>query len=160
DRIRRLVGAPAPRSRRSWLAGVVALAILPTGLTFTVGRDAASPDSVSTGISDSRGAGESHGTRESHSPGSSGSDSNGGSGSSSKAGSGSDSREGTWSAKRTGDKVDLEMSMSWGGGHHLWSMGETYGLKELIGLAAGPDVRFELQRDAGTFRFRGKFEGD
>src|SRR3954470_15484509 len=31
DRIRRLVGAPAPRSRRSWAAGLLALALLPAG---------------------------------------------------------------------------------------------------------------------------------
>jgi beta-lactamase regulating signal transducer with metallopeptidase domain len=127
DRIRRLVGAPAPRPRRSWMAGVVALSLLPVGLTFNFARGAASPDSASA-------------SEESHAP--------------------ADSRQGTWSAKRMGDKVDLEMSMSWGGGHHRWSTGETYAAKDLPGLGAGPDVHFELRRDAGTFRFEGKFKGD
>ncbi|HEV7786499.1 MAG TPA: M56 family metallopeptidase, partial [Thermoanaerobaculia bacterium] len=131
DRIRRLVGAPAPRSRRSWMAGVVALSLLPAGLTFNFARGAASPDDMAV----SAPAGE-----EKQAP--------------------ADSRQGTWSAERKGDKVDLEMSMSWGGGHHRWSMGETYAAKDLPGLAAGPDVHFELRRDAGTFRFEGKFKGD
>jgi beta-lactamase regulating signal transducer with metallopeptidase domain len=127
DRVRRLVGAPAPRSRRSWLAGVVALSLLPAGLTFNFARGAANPDSASA-------SGESHVAV--------------------------DSRQGTWSAERRGDKVQLTMSMSWGGGHHTWSNGEDYALKDLPGLAAGPDVHFELRRDAGTFRFEGKFKGD
>ncbi|MFY9821211.1 MAG: M56 family metallopeptidase [Thermoanaerobaculia bacterium] len=127
DRVRRLVGAPAPRPRRSWLAGVVALSLLPAGLTFNVSHVAANPDSASAAV-------------ENHGP--------------------ADSRQGTWSAERKGDKVDLEMSMSWGGGHHRWSNGETYAAKDLPGLTAGPDVRFELRRDAGTFRFEGKFKGD
>src|SRR5436305_10863402 len=38
NRVRRLVGAPAPRPRRSWLAGVLALSLLPAGLTFNVAR--------------------------------------------------------------------------------------------------------------------------
>ncbi|HEV7508350.1 MAG TPA: M56 family metallopeptidase [Thermoanaerobaculia bacterium] len=131
DRIRRLVGAPAPRPRRSWLAGVVALSLLPAGMTFNFAHGAASPDDMAVSAS----AGE-----EKQAP--------------------ADSRQGTWSAERKGDKVDLEMSMSWGGGHHRWSMGETYAAKDLPGLAAGPNVHFELRRDAGTFRFEGKFKGD
>jgi len=34
-------------------------------------------------------------------------------------------RQGTWSAERRGDRIQLEMSMSWDGGHHSWSNGET-----------------------------------
>jgi beta-lactamase regulating signal transducer with metallopeptidase domain len=131
DRVRRLVGAPAPRSRRSWMAGVVALSLLPAGMTFNFVRGASSPDSASA---------VSGAPAESRAP--------------------ADSRQGTWSAKRMGDKVDLEMSMSWGGGHHRWSRGETYAAKDLPGLAAGPDVHFEMRLDAGTFRFEGKFKGD
>lgn len=131
DRIRRLVGAPTPRPRRSWMAGVVALSLLPAGLTFNYARGAANPDDMAASAS----AGE-----EKQAP--------------------ADSHQGTWSAKRMGDKIDLQMSMSWGGGHHTWSLGETYAAKDLPGLGAGPDVRFELRRDAGTFRFEGKFKGD
>jgi len=131
NRVRRLVGAPAPRPRRSWMAGVVALSLLPVGLTFNFARGAASPDDM---------AGSASASEEKHAP--------------------ADSRQGTWSAKRMGNRVDLEMSMSWGGGRHRWSMGETYAAKDLPGLAAGPDVRFELRRDAGTFHFEGKFKGD
>jgi beta-lactamase regulating signal transducer with metallopeptidase domain len=131
DRVRRLVGAPAPRSRRSWLAGVLALSLLPAGLTFNVARGSeGSGSAAGTGHS----AGEGRSAAEGH--------------------------QGTWSAERRGDKVQLEMSMSWDGGHHRWTNGETYAAKDLPGLAAGPDVRFELRRDAGTFRFEGKLRGD
>ncbi len=131
DRIRRLVGAPTPRPRRSWMAGVVALSLLPAGLTFNFARGAASPGDMAASAS----AGE-----ENQAP--------------------ADSRQGTWSAERKGDKIQLNMSMSWGGGHHTWSNGETYAAKDLPGLAGGPDVHFELRRDAGTFRFEGKLKGD
>src|SRR5436305_2633249 len=131
DRVRRLVGVPAPRSRRSWLAGVLALSLLPAGLTFNVARGAGGSDGDA-------GAGRAAGEGRSSAEG----------------------RQGTWSAERRGDKIQLEMSMSWGGGHHTWTNGETYSAKDLPGLAAGPDVHFELRRDAGTFRFEGKFKGD
>ncbi len=53
------------------------------------------------------------------------------------------------------------MSMSWNnGGHHRWSHGETYAAKDLAGLLASPDVRFDLRRDAGTFHFEGRVRGD
>ncbi len=137
DRVRRLVGAPAPRSRRSWLAGVLALSLLPAGLTFNVARGAAGSDSAG-GSEGAAGAGNAAGEGRSAAEG----------------------RQGTWSAERRGDKIQLEMSMSWGGGHHSWTNGETYAAKDLPGLAAGPDVRFELRRDAGTFHFEGRFKGD
>ncbi len=38
DRIRRLVGAPARPSRRSWVAGLLALSLLPMGLSFNYVR--------------------------------------------------------------------------------------------------------------------------
>jgi len=113
------------------MAGVVALSLLPAGLTFNFTRGAASPDDMAASASASD---------EKQAP--------------------ADSRQGTWSAERKGDKVQLNMSMSWGGGRHNWSNGETYAVKDLPGLGAGPDVHFELRRDAGTFRFEGKFKGD
>ncbi|MBW8878409.1 MAG: M56 family metallopeptidase [Acidobacteria bacterium] len=137
DRVRRLVGAPAPRSRRSWLAGVLALSLLPAGLTFNVARGAAGSEG-SAGSDAAVGAGHAAGEGRSSAEG----------------------RQGTWSTERRGDKIQLEMSMSWDGGHHRWTNGETYSAKDLPGLAAGPDVRFDLRRDAGTFRFEGKLKGD
>lgn len=131
DRIRRLVGAPAPRPRRPWMAGVVALSLLPAGMTFNFVHGATSSDDMAVSAS----AGE-----EKQAP--------------------ADSRQGTWTAKREGDKINLQMSMSWGGGRHNWSMGQTYDAKDLSGLGAGPDLHFELRRDAGTFRFEGKFKAD
>jgi Zn-dependent protease with chaperone function len=150
DRIRRLVGAPAPRSPRSWLAGVVALSLLPAGLTFNYARGADPEDPVDTASTANSASTASTAAPESSAGKSAGEEKH----------AAAESRQGTWSAERKGDKVDLEMSMSWGGGHHRWSMGETYDAKDLPGIAAGSDVHFEMRRDAGTFRFEGKFKGD
>ncbi|HEX4964734.1 MAG TPA: M56 family metallopeptidase [Thermoanaerobaculia bacterium] len=131
DRVRRLAGVPEGRPRRSWMAGVLALSLLPAGLTFNVARGTAGPNEPAGGGREAAAAS-------------------------------SQGREGTWSATRKGDRVQLEMSMSWSGGghHHSWSNGEDYLLRDLPGLGTGPDVRFELRRDAGSFRFEGKFWGN
>lgn len=120
DRIRRLVGAPA-RSRRPWVAGVLALSLLPLGLTIDYARS--SPSST-----------------EQPSP------------------SRQDTERGTWSAERQDDgKIHLEMKMrgTWGS----WEESNSYPASVFKGLGAGPEVRFDLPRDAGTFHFQGRFEG-
>ena len=133
DRVRRLVGAPARGSRRSWLAGALALSLLPAGLTLNYARfseptdDGPSSGSATTGEpSPSRQPAE---------------------------------RRGTWSAERQeGGKIHLEMKMrgTWGS----WHESNTHPASAFKGLGAGPEVRFELPRDAGTFHFQGRFEGE
>ena len=133
ERIRRLVGAPAPRSPRSWLAGVLALSLLPMGLSFNYARGSVDKDDSG---SFSAEAGDAAGR--------------------------ADGRRGTWTAVRRGNQIQLEMTMSWSGNgsRHRWTNGETYDAKDFPGLTAGPDVRFDLRRDAGTFHFEGRFKGD
>jgi bla regulator protein blaR1 len=135
DRIRRLVGAPARRSPRSWVAGVLALSLLPVGLSFnyvrgsvdrSIDKDDSGSFSSETGDTADR----------------------------------ADGHRGTWSAERRGNQIQLEMSMSWNGGHHRWSHSEDYPAKDLAGLLASPDVRFDLRRDAGTFHFEGRVRGN
>jgi beta-lactamase regulating signal transducer with metallopeptidase domain len=138
DRIRRLVGAPARRSPRSWVAGVLALSLLPAGLTFNVVRGSMDRDDTGSFSGDIEiGNTETGDTADR-----------------------ADGHRGTWTAERQGDRIKLEMTMSWGGGRHRWMNGETYAAKDFPGLTAGPDVRFDLRRDAGTFHFEGRFRGD
>jgi hypothetical protein len=142
DRIRRLVGAPARRSPRPWMAGVLALSLLPVGLTFDYARG--SVDKNDSGSS-SMEAVETDGNAETG-----------------DTADRADGHRGTWTAERRGKEIQLEMTMSWSGNgsHHRWSNGETYDAKDFPGLTAGPDVRFDLRRDAGTFHFEGRFKGD
>jgi len=68
-------------------------------------------------------------------------------------------RPGTWSAQLKGDRMRLEVSQrkeGWGS----WTSVDEYPVAGFTGFTPGRDVRFELRRDAGTFRFRGSFDGD
>jgi hypothetical protein len=47
------------------------------------------------------------------------------------------------------------MSGTWGS----WEESNSHPASAFKGLGAGPEVRFELPRDAGTFHFQGRFEG-
>jgi beta-lactamase regulating signal transducer with metallopeptidase domain len=127
DRIRRLVAAPAPGSRRSWLAGVLAFSLLPFGVTFNYARLSPSTDDAASAVSTPGGRQDT-------------------------------GRRGTWSAEREeGGKIHLEMRMhgTWGS----WEESNSYPASTFKGLGAGPEVRFDLPRDAGTFHFEGRFEG-
>jgi beta-lactamase regulating signal transducer with metallopeptidase domain len=127
DRIRRLVGAPRRSSRRSWAAGVLALALLPAGaaVQLACARDSAK-DTATASTADVPSE-----------PG---------------------TRQGRWTADAESNGVRLEMIVrkaGWG----RWTSIDEYPMSQFAGLATGPDVRFELRRDAGTFRFRGNFDG-
>jgi hypothetical protein len=65
---------------------------------------------------------------------------------------------GTWKAELTGDRLRLEMTYrktGWG----RWTSVDDYSTSQLTGFHPGRDARFELRRDAGTFRFQGSFQG-
>lgn len=138
DRVRRLVGAPARPAGRSWLAGLLALSIVPFGLSLQWGGG--------TRAAANGGGSPSPAANRGGSPGPAAT---------------AESRRGQWTATRQGDRVDLESTMSWKSASesHRWHVGETYEAKDLVGLTAGPDVRFELRREAGTFLFEGRFAG-
>jgi beta-lactamase regulating signal transducer with metallopeptidase domain len=124
-RVRRLIGgAPGRPSRRFWVAGVLALALLPAGAAVQLGCDRVSFD-----ITRKEPAASARG-----------------------------GLNGRWTARLDGDAVRLETTMrkpGWG----TWTTVDDHPLSDLAGLAEGSDVRFELRRDAGTFRFRGSWDG-
>lgn len=147
ERVRRLVGVPVRRSRRSWLVGLLALALVPAGLALrwawaesNEARIRAAWDSDYPDYPDDPA--ERRQAAKDDTP--------------------AGRRQGTWEAERKGDKVELDSRLSWraGGGRHRWQSAETYPLSELHGLSAGPEVRFELRRDAGRFLYQGRFNGD
>lgn len=134
ERIRRLVGAPVHRPRHSWMAGVLALSLLPLvglGISHASGtpdrpdQEAVRPPGVvivgrvvETPAQEDR------------------------------------SSLGTWTARRKGEKVEL--SLRWGIGRSRLESSFSLAANQLAGLTAG---RFEIRRDAGTLRFAGRFEG-
>lgn len=138
DRVRRLVGAPA-RSRRPWLAGVLALSLFPVGVTFDFAR-----------VSESADGGPSSVAAESPAPPAASAQG--------RQGTEGTERRGTWSAERQDDaKIHLRMKMrgTWGS----WEESKNHPASAFKGLGAGPEVRFDMPRDAGTFHFEGRFEG-
>jgi beta-lactamase regulating signal transducer with metallopeptidase domain len=149
DRVRRLVGAPVRRSRRSWLVGLLALALLPAGLALRWARGESAERSWAEFDSD---------YADSVSKGSATEEKEAARAPSSQAA----VRTGTWKAEWEGDKVQLESTMAWKskGESHRWQNGETYSANDLVGLTRGPEVRFELRRDAGRFLYEGRFRGD
>jgi len=69
---------------------------------------------------------------------------------------------GTWNARRENDgRVHLQMEVHEVTEHSRReeSHSDDFPARDLIGLGAGPDVRFELRRTAGTFHFQGRFNG-
>lgn len=126
-RIRRLAGAPEGQPRRSWVAGVLALSLLPAGVTFQI-MPAGLSEAEATPSSVSSSAGQEKGER------------------------------GTWSLERRKDgRIWLQMKMR--SDHGSWSNASTLAPSEVPGLGAGPEIAFEIRRDAGTLHFHGRMEG-
>ena len=65
---------------------------------------------------------------------------------------------GTWTLERKkGDHFRLETEMRGQGNH--WVNNTDVRASELKGLSNGPNVRFEIPREAGTLNFQGSFDG-
>jgi beta-lactamase regulating signal transducer with metallopeptidase domain len=155
ERIRRLVGAPVHRPRRSWMAGVLALSLLPlAGLGISRASGAPDRPDRKEDVPPHDAVIESQVVAPSAAP---------------IRGVVIESRIletpaqedrpslGTWTARRRGEKVEL--SLRWGTGRIRSESSFSLTANQLAGLTAGPEVRFELRRDAGTLRFEGRFEG-
>ena len=153
ERIRRLAGVPAHPPRRSWMAGVLALSLLPlAGLEMshasgTPDQRAAAPPRVP--VIGTRIVGVVPMPAAPPAPAAARTDET-------PAKEDRSSRS-TWTAQRKGEKIWL--SLRWGSGRSRSESSFFLAANQLAGLAAGPEVRFELRRDAGTFRFEGRFEG-
>ncbi len=129
-RIRRIVGAPAGARPKAGLAVAVVLALLLSG---------AAVQSVRVASARAAEPAAEHQDKDAPLP-PRGSKATGG-----------------WTAERTKDGLDLQIRVRNSKGNMNSSLEIREG--ELVGLGAGPDVRFELRRAAGTFRFEGKFDG-
>lgn len=64
---------------------------------------------------------------------------------------------GQWTAERDRDGLQLNMTYRSANGPSMH--GHHYKQSDLAGLGPGPDVHFEMRREAGTFRFDGRFDG-
>jgi hypothetical protein len=152
-RIRRIAGLPAePAARPSgWLTGAIALALLAAFLLFPHGGDlSAAPPAPARPAQASparRGPVPPLPPLPPIPPAPSPS---------------LTSRSGEWSAERREGGVQLEMSIRevTATGRHTFEENNLYPEKELIGFGTQPEARFEIRRAAGTFHFRGSFDGD
>ncbi len=155
ERVRRLVGAPASRSRRSWLVGLLVLALVPAVFAF---RWAGADSSRSSWI-EMESAPDDSAAAPGTAPAKSAVD---GRGAEVKKVDGAASMQGTWVAERDGDQVQLESTIAWKSesGRHRWQNSDSYAVRDLAGLTTGPEVRFELRRDSGRFLYTGTFHGD
>jgi len=151
ERIRRLAGAPVHPPRRSWMAGFLALSLLPLagfGISYASGippdRRAAAP-SRNVVVPGTRVVGRVPMPAAGSAPAAAHADE-------------TPAREdrlsqGTWTARRKGEKIEL--SLRWGSGRSRLESSFSLAANQLAGLATG---RFEIRRDAGTLRFEGRFE--
>jgi beta-lactamase regulating signal transducer with metallopeptidase domain len=135
ERIRRLVGVPVHRPRHSWMAGVLALSLLPLaglGISHASGtpdRKEAVPIRGTVIVGVVGGPVVETPAKEDR------------------------PSQGTWTARRKGEKIEL--FLRWGSGRGRLESSFPLAANQLAGLTAG---RFEIRRDAGTLRFEGRFE--
>ncbi len=143
DRIRRLAGVlPQPRGRHQvWLAGVLLLPlILLIGVAFVgltprpaaaaSGLDPMRTDDAQIFLSSLAASGGTTAAAPAN---------------------------GTWEITSRDDRIHLRIGASIDGDR--WMSGMAIDGSELIGLREGEAISFELRRDAGTFTFSGKYDG-
>ncbi len=153
-RIRRIVGAPAPAADRSsaWLTGIVAVLTLFACLAVqqrpTAAAPAPPPARLASAVPPAPLPPLPPTAPAAPAP-------------PAPKLSGIAATQGTWTAERRQNGVQLNLEMHADGpeGHHDMQESDLYQEKDLIGLTAGPAVRFEIRRAAGTFHFEGRFEG-
>lgn len=143
-RIRRLAGAPegipetAGGAPVAWVAGVLALALLLGGAVFHEGARAGLPLEVRLMAEPvAKLAAQAAAAPAAQIKG----------------------QRGQWTAERTEEGIQLQMTYrhdSKGRSQHS----HNYDMSELVGFSTGPDIRFEMPRAAGTFRFEGRFDGE
>lgn len=156
-RIRRLAGVPAGPSRRSWMAGALALGLLPSGMVIqfggydlakgverTAGMAAEAPVRIAAAAPR---APEPEPARQEPAP------------APARAGEARrGSYQGVWMGERREDgRIQIQMKpRSKDKDKGDWNHSSSFSASELHGLDSG---RFELRRDAGTFTFEGRFDG-
>jgi beta-lactamase regulating signal transducer with metallopeptidase domain len=158
-RIRRLAGVPSGPSRRSWMAGALALGLLPSGMVIqpggydpakgverTAGMAAEAPVRIAAAAPRApEPEPEPARQRQEPAPAQAGEARRG-------------SYQGVWMGERREDgRIQIQMKpRSRDKGKGDWNHSSSFSASELHGLDSG---RFELRRDAGTFTFEGRFDG-
>ncbi len=160
ERIRRLVGAPVHRPRQSWMAGVLALSLLPLA-GLEISHASGTPDQRVAppirGVVIERVVGPSEVPIPAAPPASPAPPAPAAARTDETPVREDRPSQDTWTAWRKGEKVEL--SLRWGSGRSRSESSFSLAANQLAGLTAGPEVGFDLRRDAGTFHFEGRFEG-
>lgn len=158
-RIRRLAGVHSgPSGRRSWLAGALALGLLPSGMMVRIGGPAEGADPAAGLKARAVEAAEAAPVRiaaaaprapepapvaQAPAPAAAGEARRG-------------SEQGVWMGERKEDgRIQLQIKRR-SKNEKDWSFGSSFSASDLQGLDTG---RFELRRDAGTVTFEGRFNG-
>lgn len=143
-RIQRLAGLPSGPSGRSWLAGALALGLLPSGMMIQVGGPAEGADPGAGVAVEAEAPVRIAATApQAPAPAPAGEARKG-------------SEQGVWMGEREGDgRIQLQMKRR-SQGEKEWSFGNSFPESEFQGLDSG---RFEMRRDAGTIIFKGRFDG-
>ncbi|HKV10470.1 MAG TPA: M56 family metallopeptidase [Thermoanaerobaculia bacterium] len=153
-RIQRLAGLPSGPSGRSWLAGALALGLLPSGMMIQVGGPMPGAASSASVVSEEeapvqiaaaapRAPEPAPVPQVAPAPAPAGAARRG-------------NEQGVWTGERRKDgRIQLQLKRR-SQGEKDWSFGTNFPASDLPGLDSG---RFELRRDAGTFTFEGRFDG-
>ena len=157
-RIRRLAGVPSGPSSRSWLAGALALGLLPSGMMIRIGGQ-----NPVEGVESTAGMAAAEAPAEApvrvaavapRSPEPAPAPQAPASAPAGEARRGSE--QGVWTGERREDgRVQLQLKRR-SKSEKGWNFGSSFAASDLQGLDTG---RFELRRDAGTVTFEGRFDG-
>lgn len=157
-RIRRLADVPSRSSRRSWLTGVLALAVLGTGAALLSARPAPAPTPEAAAAMEAPAPAPEPVRLASASPAPAPAPQPAPAPAQREA-RGGGNQQGVWMAERKENgRIWLQMKLRETGDEDHMNFSSTFPESAFTGLSGNAE-RFELRRDAGTFTFEGRFNG-